>query len=277
MNKYFFLAIFLLCFVPNGNSQTDLSDFSYVIVPEQFEYFDQKDKYQLNSIAEFLFNKHGFHAFKSNNTPDAKRCDGLYADIEKLTAMLRTKLVVVLKDCNGFEIYRTEPGVSKFKEFKRAYQDALRKAFLSFEDMNVRQKEITYFDETPSAVPVAVTKVEKTPPTVTSEPYRLDEVDVEPPITKEVIKTNLPKDRFTSYTRNSRAYVLRKTVEGYFFYEEAADAEGGLLLKGRVEAMTAEKIYFTDQDNNLFKASFDASGNLIIQKGDSSEVYKRVR
>ena len=111
MSKFIFLICCLISFIPKSFSQIKLSDYSYVIVPEQFELLNEKDKYQLNSIAEFLFNKHGFHAFKSESAPNAGRCDGLYADLEKVTAILRTKLVVVLKDCNGAEVYRTEEGL----------------------------------------------------------------------------------------------------------------------------------------------------------------------
>ena len=276
MSKYIFLTVFLLSFIPKGISQSNLSDFSFVIVPEQFEFLNQKDKYQLNSMAEFLFNKYGFHAFKNDKTPNAKRCDGLYADLVKVTAMLKTKFVIVLKDCNGFEVYRTGEGVSKFKEFKRAYQDAMRKAFMSFEGMNVRQKEIEYFtDEKP---------VEETPivnkgdiPQVEEQPFPVDEIDLKTTVSKREDVSVLPKDKFSNYTHKGNTFLLRKTDEGYFLYQEVISADGGLLLKGRVEAMTESKIYFTDQSNKLFKASFDASENLTIEKGETVEVYKRVR
>ena len=87
----------------------------------------------------------------------------------------------------------------------------------------------------------------------------------------------LPKDKFSNYTHKGNTFLLRKTDEGYFLYQEVISADGGLLLKGRVEAMTESKIYFTDQSNKLFKASFDASENLTIEKGETVEVYKRVR
>jgi hypothetical protein len=45
--------------------------------------------------------------------------------------MFVTKASIVLKDCEGNEVYRTQVGSSKEKDFKAAYGEALRKAFKS--------------------------------------------------------------------------------------------------------------------------------------------------
>ncbi len=273
MNKYIFLVIVFFGLVSNSFSQKSLNDYSFVIVPEQFEFLNQKDKYQLNSIAEFLFNKHGFHAFKSNATPNAKRCDGLYAELVRVPMVLKTRFVMILKDCDGIEVFRTQPGISKFKEFKRAYQDALRKTFLTFEEMYVQQKDIEYFDDQKEEIqPV----VQETAPKIEKE----EPVKVKAEVASGMMqneKVKLPKSKFTNYSRDGVSYLLRKTDEGYFLYEEEADAEGGLLLQGRVEAMNLTKIYFTDQDDKIFKATFDTAENLTIYRGDTTEIYKRTR
>lgn len=284
MSKYIFLVCCLISFIPKSFSQLNLSDYSYVIVPEQFTLLNEKDKYQLNSIAEFLFNKYGFHAFKSESAPNAGRCDGLYADLEKVTAILRTKLVVVLKDCNGTEVYRTEPGVSKLKEFKKAYQDALRKAFLSFEELNVRQKEIAIIKEESITKSLPDTKVEVPNPKV--EAVKAEDTKVlipqvvseEKPVVSEMQKpAKFPEDKFSNYSFRNKSFLLRKTAEGYSLYEESTATEDGLLLIGRIEASDQTQLYFTDSSERVYKASFDASENLIIQKGVTSEVYKRLR
>ena len=284
MSKFIFLICCLISFIPKSFSQVNLSDYSYVIVPEQFELLNEKDKYQLNSIAEFLFNKHGFHAFKSESAPNAGRCDGLYADLEKVTAILRTKLVVVLKDCNGDEVYRTEEGVSKLKEFKKAYQDAMRKAFTSFEDLNVRQKEIAVINEESVTKSKAGSRIEIQNPKV--EDVKVETVKVTVPIvvseeklvaSEAKLPSKLPEVKFSNYSFNNKSFLLRKTTEGYSLYEESTVTEDGLLLVGRIGATVQTQLYFTDTSERVFKASFDASENLIIQKGDTSEVYKRLR
>jgi hypothetical protein len=273
MSKNIFLICCLLSFVPKSFSQVNLSDYSYVIVPEQFELMNEKDKYQLNSLAEFLFNKHGFHAFKSESAPNARRCDGLYADLIRIPVLLKTKLVIVLKDCNNKEVYRTGEGVSKFKEFKKAYQDAMRKAFESFDDLYVNQKPIAVFKEdTPNPVGVEVNSEIDEPKVSTPVVSNVDEV-----VNSETSSVKLPEARFSSYSFKNSSYLLRKTTEGYSLYEESTDSENGLLLIGKLEATGETQLIFTDAADQIFKASFDASENLIIQKGNTQDVYKRLR
>ena len=250
-------------------SQTSLNDYSYVIVPEQFEFLSEKDKYQLNSMMEFLFNKHGFHAFKSGEVPNSKRCDGLYADLERGNAFLKTKFAVLLKNCDGKLIYRSPDGVSKFKEFKKAYQDALRKAFKGIEALNVQQKEITFFDENMASEVNEEVESVKTTVTATIE-------NNSNTIAQKSV-ANLPNAKFSNYTLKGKTYLLRKTAEGYSLYEETTTTADGLLLVGKVDVMNNEKQFFTDTSGNIFKASFDASQNLTIQKGDEQIVYRSVR
>jgi hypothetical protein len=273
MSKYILVIFLFLNTIPKIFSQSELSNYSFVVVPERFDFLNEDDKYQLNSIAEFLFNKHGFHAFRSSATPDAKRCDGLYAEVINLTAMLRTKFVLILRDCNGFEVYRSPEGISRHKEFKKAYQDALRKAFAYFEDMNVKQKEIVYFDEES----VSETKsdemlVSKETAKITRE---LTEV-VKPSGSETISNSNLPQSKFSSYTKDGASYMLRKTSEGYTLFKETESTETGFLLIGKIGmSVDTAKLYFVDASDAIFSANFDTSENLKVQKDGSTVIYYR--
>ena len=268
MSKYIFVVFFFLSIVPKSFSQTSLSDFSYVIVPEQWEFLNEKDKYQLNSMAKFLFNKHGFNAFFSEEAPEANRCDGLYAELINVTAILRTKFVLVLKDCNGFEIYRSPEGVTRVKEFKRAHQDAMRKTFAFFEGMGVNQKDIVSSEKKTPIAAIAVEQVVEKPAVI---------VTMETPTAADELTPKLPASKFSSYSYKGAAYLLRKTKDGYSLYEETTTTTDGLLLIGKINMMNEAKIIFTDASGNIFKASFDASENLSIQKATTSDVYMSVR
>ncbi len=144
MNKIFLVVFFLLFTIQNCFSQKTLSDYTYVIVSEQFSFLNEKDEFQLNSLTKFLFNKHGFHAYFNNEVPsNVKRCNGLWANVEGSPGFIYTKIEIVLKDCNGNEIFRSIKGTSKGKELKKAYYESMRKAFKSIEILRVNQKEIT--------------------------------------------------------------------------------------------------------------------------------------
>ena len=252
MSKYILVIFLFLSTIPKIFSQSELNNYSFVVVPERFDFLNEDDKYQLNSIAEFLFNKHGFHAFRSSATPDAKRCDGLYAEVINLTAMLRTKFVLILK---------------------KAYQDALRKAFAYFEGMNVKQKEIEYFDEES----VSETKsdemlVSKETAKITRE---LTEV-VKPSGSETISNSNLPQSKFSSYTKDGASYMLRKTSEGYTLFKETESTETGFLLIGKIGmSVDTAKLYFVDASDAIFSANFDTSENLKVQKDGSTVIYYR--
>lgn len=272
MTRYIFIILFFISVVPKSFSQSNLSEFSYVIVPEQWDFLNEKDKYQLNSMAKFLFTKYGFNAFYSEEAQEVNRCDGLYAELVRVKAFIRTKFVIVLKDCNGFEIYRSPEGVTKIKEFKWAYQDALRKAFAYFEGMNVNQRDIASSE---NKIQKEIVPVKEE---VESSAVVGDVTAQETPIASadELIQ-KLPASKFSSYSYKGSSYLLRKTNEGYSLYEENTTSVDGLLLIGKIESNTEGKLIFTDTFGNNFNSSFDASENLSVQKATNSEVYKRVR
>src|SRR5690606_9661796 len=112
---------------------SNLNNYKYVIVPETYSLFKDKDKFQLNSLTKFLFNKYGFEAFlEGENYPDdlnRNRCMALTADLINDSAMFKTKLAVVLKDCNGVVVYTSKVGETREKDYNKSYALALRDAF----------------------------------------------------------------------------------------------------------------------------------------------------
>ena len=39
-------------------AQTSINDYKYVVVPKSYEFSQEQDQYQLNSLSKFLFEKH---------------------------------------------------------------------------------------------------------------------------------------------------------------------------------------------------------------------------
>lgn len=121
-------------------AQKSLNDYKYIIVPYKYDFVNEKDKYQLNSLSQFLFNKYGFEAIMEDaNFPEdliKNRCLGLRSDVIKEKGMFVTKLKVQLKNCDGDIIYTTQIGSTREKQFKKAYTLALRGAFEDFEHIN---------------------------------------------------------------------------------------------------------------------------------------------
>lgn len=129
-----FLSIIITCFIAaNVFSQASLNDYKYIIVPKKYEFLKEADQYQVNSLTEFLFNKYGFQAFmEGEEYPDdlnENRCLALTSDVIKDSAIFKTKLQIVLKNCNGLVVYTTKVGETREKDYARAYNEALRNAF----------------------------------------------------------------------------------------------------------------------------------------------------
>ena len=227
MMKHLFLTLVIIVTCSNLSlAQKTLSDYSFVVVPDEFEFLSKANQYQLNDMAKYYLTKNGFNTYYFSELPSVDNCDGLWADVESIAGFTRTKILVVLKDCKGIEVYRSEPGASKQKEYKKSYQDALRKAFLSFEELDVQQKAVVV--RPPSASDVSSQEASLVIAPLESKSNRG------------------PVNKFNAYTYDAKSYLLKKVEGGYSMY----DASGAdLILKGTIE----------DSENGYRVMVFDAN------------------
>ncbi len=134
-----YLVITTLLLIHLSSFSQSVRDYEYVIIPEQYSFAESVDEYQLNSLTQFLFNKYGFQSFRERDQMPfilkANDCNVLYADVEGGSSFLITKLKVIMKDCNGKVIFISEQGRSKNKDVKKSYHEALRKAFVSIQEL----------------------------------------------------------------------------------------------------------------------------------------------
>ena len=142
MNTKFF-SLLITCFIVSSVfAQSSINNYKYVIVPNKYDFLNKKDQYQVNSLTKFLFNKHGFEAvMEGSDYPKdlmVNRCLALNADVIKGSGMFKTKLNIELKDCNDKIVYTSEVGESREKEYKTAYNLALRNAFKSIVALNYK-------------------------------------------------------------------------------------------------------------------------------------------
>jgi hypothetical protein len=123
-------------------SQSNLNAYKYIIVPTRFDFLKEPDQYRLNGLTKFLFEKNGFQVLmEGTNYPEdliRNRCLGLKSDLIKDSGMFKTKLTVELKDCNDQVVFTTEVGESREKEYDKAYTEALRNAFKSFDGIRYK-------------------------------------------------------------------------------------------------------------------------------------------
>lgn len=103
-----------------------------IIVPHKFQFQKKNNEYQLNELTKFLFEKKGFQVFFENNQPQEvtlSPCENFIAEVINDSGIFSTRLYFILKDCTGKEVFKSETGSSREKEFKKSYHEALRDAF----------------------------------------------------------------------------------------------------------------------------------------------------
>src|SRR5690606_14645790 len=122
MFKKFLLITILYISSVASFAQNSVNDYKYVIVPNQYDFLNEEDQFQLNSISHFLFNKYGFIALKS--------------DVANESRTFKTRLRIELTNCKGELIYFSDFGESFDKKYAIAYNKALREAFLHVQALN---------------------------------------------------------------------------------------------------------------------------------------------
>lgn len=147
-------TIFALLFTLLGittYSQTNLNDYKYIVVPKKFEAFKNANEHQTSTLIKYLFNGKGFTTVYDDALPtdlNSNRCLGLYADLIDNSSMFTTKTNITLTDCNGVEVFKTMKGVSKKKDYKASYTEAIRESMRSFNGIDYAYKGNIVNDET---------------------------------------------------------------------------------------------------------------------------------
>jgi hypothetical protein len=124
--------LFLLLLVSSYGFSQSVNDYVAVIIPLKYDFLKSENQYRLCTLTKMNLKKAGFEAFYINEDIPKEysdRCSLLNVDVLKESGFLITKLYVTLKDCNGKEIFKSEVGKSKEKDFEVAYSEALNMAF----------------------------------------------------------------------------------------------------------------------------------------------------
>ncbi|GER60739.1 hypothetical protein ULMA_28470 [Patiriisocius marinus] len=262
MKQFLFFSILFLLSLFSVTAQTNLSDYSFVVVPDNFEFTSEKDQFQLNSMTKQYLNSVGFNAFFQDELPRVNNCDGLYADVISGGSFITTTMQVILKDCKGTVVFESQEGKSKRKDYRQAYQESLREAFKSINKLNVKQTDIV-IDTSPSNVLKATEK-------------RLND-KVAPVIKDKVIVSkgsvySGPESKFSHYTNTRLSFLLRKYFDSYYLYREDSDIDMTFTLLGELKKRPDGKGYKIEGVLNGL-ATFQENGDLSIQNGTEVSVF----
>lgn len=229
-------------------SQKSLSEYAYVLVPQQFEFQRGVDQFQINTLTRHLFREAGFNSIYDVELKGLPRCDGLYADLISDSNFINTVITVVLKDCNNNIVFLSEPGTSKEKDIREGYHQAIRRAFFSIENLAVKQGDLVAFRESVEKRDAAISM----PVTIEAKP--------KPEL--QVISENK-----IAYLHNNSVFYLEPTENGYILYKKQGDK---MIKEGDMSQTSRAGMYLFHKNGNSMLASFDDQNSLIIDNTDEN-------
>ncbi len=127
-----------------ATAQSELNSYKYIIVPKNFDAFKKENQYHTSTFIKHLLLQNGLNAVYDDELPEdlnSNRCLGLLVDLLDESSMFSTKVIAVFKDCKAVEVYKTQQGNSKLKEYKSAYNEALQMAFNSLKGFQYTYKD----------------------------------------------------------------------------------------------------------------------------------------
>ncbi|MBK5209267.1 MAG: hypothetical protein JJE44_07160 [Flavobacteriaceae bacterium] len=297
MNKSFSISFLLIFSFSILFAQKSINSYKYILVPNQFEFQKSPNQYQLNSLTKFLFERAGFTVFFMDDTlPDDlahNSCLALKTSVNNASSFLSTKLRIDLSDCYNQVVFSTEEGKSKEKDYKMAYHEALRNAFVDLENLKYAYMGVIAADEKINAEKKV--KIEKPAVAEIVPIVAIKEVpEIKDIPSMEVAKQIVIKEANEAKNEPVKSFVtpVVNSIEGKYFVDkwgecEISAKEDYYAFVGGDEKFEFAVIYKTAVPNLFiikwaaFKQprllELDSRGNLKVEDESGDKIYKRVQ
>lgn len=212
----------------------DLNNYKYVRVPEKFEFQEEENNYRLNELLAFLLEKEDFEALYKEPVPQGvSACEILTANLHNESGLFKSKVYISFSDCNDQTVFTSKEGVSRKKDFRDGFQEAVRKAFKSVEALQHQY----------SGVPQKTVVVKAVP---SAEEKRPEDT---------VVDEKLPV-----FSSDGEYFILKPTAAGFALFEREEQQQRAQLAKsGRGDAY----LFSSEEING--NAFFDTDGNLVVE------------
>ncbi|MAX70810.1 MAG: hypothetical protein CMC76_06855 [Flavobacteriaceae bacterium] len=256
LKKIIFIGSFILCSL-FAQAQKSINDYKYIIVPKSFSFSKIDDEFQLNSLTKFLFNKHGYKAYFSDEElpEDLKNdiCLGLVADASKeKSGMFVTRVEFILKDCFGNTVITSKVGDSRIKKFDRAYSEAMREAFETFQEIDYAYKPKEGKSEVSEISDVKKVEEEKQPVKDVESEVKEVKVEVVKESKSNVVEKgveNKNEEIFYAQPKNNGYQLVDSEPKVVMFLLSTA-AENVFIVKGKSAIVYKEDGFWYYSENN---------------------------
>ncbi len=261
MNKRQFISSIVLVLFSVMVSAQALNNYKYVMVPAQFTFQNEEHQYNFNRLTKFLLEKYEFEAIiQGGNLPEnLNGCEALLANVVKGKGFLKTVLTLELKDCKGQVLFRSIEGVSREKDYKKSYHEAIRNAFKDpkLARHHYEEKSLTAAGVSNSGALVVGNSIPTSRPRVVAEPTVA--VSISKPnhaVAKKKIALN---SRDLQLELQGKEYLFKATRLGYDIYQN------GIKLGNAIVGANTSQFIVT-AGNLSGKGFFDDFGNFVLQR-----------
>ena len=261
--KNIILIIVLLISCQFSWAQQELNSYKYVIVPKNFDFQDSNDSYQINSLIKFLLDKKGFTTiFDDEIAPKdllSNQCLALKINLLEESNFTRTKVKIAFINCQNKTVYTSKDGISKLKDYKKLYHEAIRNTFKTFDNFQYNYtpiKEELVINEAP-LVKEVIKKIDKQTP----KPTVIVKEDKKVQVVKNEIENIKNKDSLIGlYNSAESVYEISIFQNYYIFSKRIVDGNS-------FKTAPLGFIYKTSKNGNYLVKTTDTFTGYLIEGG----------
>jgi hypothetical protein len=202
-------------------------EIKYAIIPNKFNFLKSENPYNLSTNLKLYFEKLGYKTYiLGEELPkdlNATSCNAIYPDLLETNGFLSTKISIIAKNCRGEVIAESKEGVSREKDRRTAYLQALRGATETFVISESVNQSFTVKATNPEKATevILVETATSDLPMLYAQPIAngFQLVDETPKLVMKIFKTSQP-DNFTAIADAKNGVVFKKEGIWYFEYYE---------------------------------------------------------
>lgn len=219
MRNYFLLFTLL---VAGTVFSQNVNDYKYIVVPQKFSFSKKPNHYRLNSLVKSVFEQQGFVVFYDDEIfPQdlaENRCKALFADMTEDNTLFSTKIKLELKDCKNQVVFVSDEGVSREKEFEKAYIQAFRAVGKSIEKLESKP-EVLQTESVQEPIKESVTLAAKTEAIVKDSPVVSSQLFAQPIANGFQLVDSTPKVVLKLFKTSANNFYIGKkeNIQGVVF------------------------------------------------------------
>lgn len=230
------LLTLTLLFITFSLGAQNISDFKYIYVPLKFTDYKTNNAYNLNKILVSKLSDKTYNASQVEPKQWAANlgedpCQILSAELVDTSTMLRNRVRLEFKDCNGQVVGQYE-ATSRIKDFHAGYQDALLQAVALVPGSTGNGVSITSqvlsVNETPIQNQVQSTSTQSnvsTAPVKSQRSTVVESADPKTPSTAPAKAQELESSGFQVFSWNGVNYTKVNLGSGHFILTQPKNTE----------------------------------------------------